>query len=55
MLSRSRSLPAAGSNDFGDIGKEIAYMHANSSFSGVHLVAGTEPFNPNLVGAILGS
>ena len=27
----------------------------NSSFSGVHLVPGTEPFKPDLVGAILGA
>ena len=30
-------------------------MRANSSFAGVQLVGGTEPFKPNLVGAILGS
>jgi hypothetical protein len=55
VLSTVELAPAAGSNNFGDIGKEIAYMHANSSFSGTHLVPGTQPFNPSLVGAILGS
>ena len=29
-------------------------MRANSSFSGVQLEPGTEPFNPDIVGAILG-
>jgi hypothetical protein len=30
-------------------------MHANSSFTGVNLVPGTEPFNPDWVNAILSS
>jgi hypothetical protein len=55
ILSTLQIAPAAGSNGVGDISKEIAYMHANSSFSGVNLVPGTEPFKPNLVGAILGA
>jgi hypothetical protein len=55
ILSTLQLAPAAGSNGVGDIAKEIAYMHANSSFSGVNLVPGTEPFKPDLVGAILGS
>jgi hypothetical protein len=54
VLSTVEILPRAGSNNFGDIGKELAYMRANSSFSGVQLVPGTEPFNGDLVGAILG-
>jgi hypothetical protein len=29
-------------------------MHANTAFTGVSLVNGTEAFKPNLVGAILG-
>ena len=33
VLSTLELAPAAGSNSFGDIGKEIAYMHAHSSFS----------------------
>jgi hypothetical protein len=55
VLSTVEVLPAAGSNNFGDLGRELAYMHANSPLAGVHLVRGTRPFNPNLAGAILGS
>lgn len=55
VLSTVELAPRPSSNHFGDIGKEIAYMHANSTFSGAHLVPGTKPFNPSLVGAILGS
>jgi hypothetical protein len=55
ILSTLQLAPAAGSNGVGDIAKEIAYLHANSSFSGVNLVPGTEPFKPDLVGAILGA
>ncbi len=55
ILSTLQLAPAAGSNGVGDIGKEIAYLHANSSFSGVNLVPGTKPFKPDLVGAILGA
>ena len=31
-------------NQFGDVGKEVAYMQAHSSFSTLQLVLGTEPF-----------
>lgn len=55
VLSTVEILPRAGSNNFGDMAKEIAYMQANSSFSGVNLVPGTEPFNPDWVNAILSS
>ena len=55
VLSTVELLPRAGSNNFGDLAKEIAYMHANSSFAGVNLVPGTEPFNPDWVNAILSS
>jgi hypothetical protein len=51
-LSTLQIAPAAGSNGVGDISKEIAYMHANSSI-GANLVPGTEPFSPNWVQAIL--
>ena len=39
-----------------DLAKEIAYMHANSSFSSTQLVPGTEPFQSNktVVHALLG-
>src|SRR5213078_3103399 len=38
VLSTLQIAPLAGSNGVGDLGKEIAYMHANSSFGGVGLV-----------------
>ena len=53
VLSTLQIAPLAGSNGVGDLRHEIDYMHANSSFSGTQLVNGTEPFNPDLVGAIL--
>jgi hypothetical protein len=55
VLSTVELAPEPASNNFGDIGREIAYMHANSAFSGVSLAPGTKPFNPSLLGAILGS
>jgi hypothetical protein len=54
VLSTLQIAPLAGSNGVGDISKEIAYMHANSSFSSTQLVPGTQPFHANLVQAILG-
>jgi len=54
VLSTVAIAPLAASNGVGDIGREINYMHAHSSFSGVNLVPGTEAFNPDLVGAIGG-
>jgi hypothetical protein len=55
VLSTLQVLPIAGSNGVGDLRKELAYMHAHSSFTGANLVNGTEPFKPDLVGAIVGS
>src|SRR4051812_32266293 len=55
VLSTVQLAPLAGSNGVGDLAKEIAYMHANSSFGGVNLVPGTQAFNPDLVQAILGA
>jgi len=54
VLSTLQVLPLAGSNGVGDLRHELDYMHGNSSFSGVQLVNGTQPFNPDLAGAILG-
>ena len=54
VLSTLQILPTAGSNGVGDLDHELDYMRANSSFSNVQLEPGTQPFNPNLVGAILG-
>jgi len=55
VLSTLQLAPLAGSNGVGDLGKELEYMRANSSFSEVRLVPGTEPFPANLVEAVLGS
>lgn len=55
VLSTLQLAPLAGTNGVGDLGKELAYLHANTSFTAVQLVPGTEAFKPNLVGAILGS
>ena len=52
VLSTLALAPLPASNGVGDLQREIAYMHAHSSFSGVNLVPGTEPFNPDLIGAI---
>jgi hypothetical protein len=53
-LSTLQIAPLAGSNGVGDLGKELAYARSHG-FPGLQLVAGTEPFKPNLVGAILGA
>jgi hypothetical protein len=39
------SIPSGATNNFGDLSRELNYMHAHSSFSGVNLVAGDVPFN----------
>jgi hypothetical protein len=56
VLSTLQLLPTVGANGVGDLGKELSWLKANEpSFAGIQLVKGTEPFKPNLVGAILGS
>jgi hypothetical protein len=55
ILSTLQLAPLAGSNGVGDLGKEIAYMHAHSSLAATQLVPGTQPFKANLTEAILGS
>jgi hypothetical protein len=56
VLSTVQLAPLAGSNGVGDLAKELAYLRANAAgFSGVQLVAGTEPFNPSLSQAVLNS
>jgi hypothetical protein len=53
-LSTVQLAPLAGSNGVGDLANELAYVRANAAgFSGVNLVAGTEPFNPNVVQAVI--
>jgi hypothetical protein len=54
VLSTLHALPDPGGNGVGDLARELSYMRANSSFSGVNLVNGTKPFKADLVGAILG-
>lgn len=46
VLSTLAIAPIAGSNNVGDIGKEVAYMQAHGG-PGASLVAGTEGFNGN--------
>ncbi|HKB50057.1 MAG TPA: hypothetical protein VKC63_01345 [Solirubrobacterales bacterium] len=55
VLSTLQIAPLAGSNGVGDLGRELAYMRANSGFGAMQLAHGTEPFKANLVEAILGS
>jgi hypothetical protein len=55
VLSTLQLAPLAGSNGVGDLGKELEYMRVKSPFSEVRLVPGTEPFQANLVSAILGT
>jgi hypothetical protein len=45
------SVPGGVTNNVGNVGMEIAYMHAHSSFSGVELVDGTSAFNADAVPA----
>jgi hypothetical protein len=51
-LSTVQLAPLAGSNGVGDLANELAYARSHG-FGGTNLVAGTEPFNANVVGAIL--
>lgn len=53
-LSTLQIAPLTGSNGVGDLQRELAYARSHG-FPGLQLVAGTEPFKPNLVGAILGA
>ena len=50
--------PSGVNNGVGDLAKELAYMHAHSSFSAVQLVNGTDPFSAGgtlpVLGGILG-
>lgn len=48
VLSTVDVAPLAGANGVGDLSRELAYMHAHSSFTSVTLVPGTEAFTPPL-------
>jgi hypothetical protein len=52
VLSTVQLAPLAGSNGVGTLSNELAYARSHG-FPGLQLVAGTEPFNANVVGAVL--
>jgi hypothetical protein len=54
VLSTLQIAPLAGTNGVGDLGRELAYARSHG-FPNLQLVPGTEPFEPDLVGAVLGS
>jgi hypothetical protein len=45
VLSTVQIAPLAGSNGVGDLANELAYLHSHTSFTGVQLANGTEPFD----------
>ncbi|MEY2432426.1 MAG: hypothetical protein QOC92_2151, partial [Acidimicrobiaceae bacterium] len=47
VLSTVQVAPLSGSNGVGDVGLEVAYMQAHSSFTTLQIALGTEPFTPN--------
>jgi hypothetical protein len=53
-LSTVALAPLAGSNGVADLSRELAYARANG-LADLQLVNGTEPFSPDVVGAILGA
>jgi hypothetical protein len=52
VLSTVQIAPLAGSNGVGTLSNELSYAQAHG-FSGLQLVAGTEPFTPNWGGAVI--
>ena len=54
VLSTVQIAPVAGSNGVGDVNLELNYMRSHSSFSGVQLALGTQPFNANASLSLLG-
>jgi hypothetical protein len=53
-LSTVAVAPFPLSNGVSDLSRELGYARANSLFSGVALVPGTEPFSNDTIGAALG-
>jgi hypothetical protein len=47
ILSTVQIAPVAGSNGVGDVGREVIFMQAHSSFSALNIALGTQPFTPN--------
>jgi hypothetical protein len=54
VLSTLEVAPHPLGNNFGDLGHELDYMHAHTSFTGVQLVPGTQPFSAPLLPLSLG-
>jgi hypothetical protein len=54
VLSTLQLAPLPASNGVGDLGRELAYLHAHTGFTGMRLVPGTVAFKGDLFGAILG-
>jgi hypothetical protein len=54
ILSTLQIAPLAGTNGVGDLGRELAYARSHG-FPELQLVRGTQPFNPDLLGAVLGA
>jgi hypothetical protein len=54
ILSTVQLAPLAGSNGVGDLPRELDWMHSHGG-PGATVVNGTKPFNPDLLGAILGA
>jgi hypothetical protein len=52
VLATLQIAPLGGSNGVGSLSRELAYAQSHG-FGGLGLVRGTEPFDPNLAGAIL--
>jgi hypothetical protein len=44
VLSTLELAPHPAGNNFGDLAHELAYLHTHTSFSGVQVVNGTQPF-----------
>jgi hypothetical protein len=55
VLSTVQIAPLAGSNGVGDVNLELNYMRSHSSFGGVQLALGTEPFSANAAANLLGA
>ena len=49
ILSTVELAPEAGSNGVGDVSRELGYLHAHTSFTGVTLAAGTTAFRGPLL------
>jgi hypothetical protein len=53
-LSTLAIAPTPASNGVADLDRELAYARTHGGLSDLTLVDGTEPFDPDLIGAILG-